>query len=70
METYQTEVKCKNCKRNNWITGIPKGKTVEEHCFSLAEECRVCGCDLFTEKEEKETKEKKSNDKKENKNTD
>ena len=27
MEKYAVEVKCKNCKRINWINGIPQGKT-------------------------------------------
>ena len=54
MEKYAVEVKCKNCKRINWINGIPQGKTVEDHCLDLGGICKICGCELFKEKEEKE----------------
>jgi len=56
MGNYQAEIKCKNCKRTNWITGIPTGKTIEEFCLDKGRVCRVCGCDLFKEKEEKDEK--------------
>lgn len=59
MSTYQAEIKCKNCKRINWIPQIPIGTTIEEFCLNKAQECRVCGCDLFIEKKEKEEKKPK-----------
>lgn len=54
METYQAEIKCWNCKRTNWISGIPKGIPIEDHCQE--DECRSCGVFLIKLKKEKEDK--------------
>ena len=52
METYQTSVKCSNCKATNWITDIEKGTSVEAYCFNDNKICVICGCALYNQKED------------------
>jgi hypothetical protein len=56
MDHYQVEVKCWNCKRVNWVSGIPQGMSVESHIEKLGGMCKNCGCPLIKQKEEKEEK--------------
>jgi len=51
-ETYNTEEKCKNCKRTNYINKIPRGTTVEEFLDDKKLKCTTCGCPLYKEKED------------------
>lgn len=60
MNTYQVEVKCWNCKRVNWISGIPQGVDVQSHLEKLEECCRSCGCPLIKVKEEKKNGKKEN----------
>ncbi len=50
---YQMEIKCRNCKRTNWIIKIPIGLTVKDFCLNEEKTCIICGCYLFKKEEEK-----------------
>lgn len=56
VETYSVDVKCRNCKRTNYVVGIKKGKAVEQHCLDDGINCNSCDCPLFVEEEEKPKK--------------
>jgi hypothetical protein len=53
-ETYNSEVKCKNCKKINYILKIPKRTLIEKFLEENQINCSNCECSLYKEKEEKE----------------
>lgn len=55
-KTYSIDFKCKNCKRLNWVTGIPVGTELNDFLEDDNTRCRVCGCLLFIQKKTKEEK--------------
>jgi hypothetical protein len=58
---YDTEITCWNCKKVNYIRGIPQGTSVKDHIESLNGECNRCGCLLIKPKEEKKDDKKGKN---------
>lgn len=61
-ESYSIDIKCRNCKRQNWITKIPIGKEVNDYLEEESIRCRVCNCLLFNPKPPKEEKDNKKKD--------
>lgn len=51
---YSVDVRCSNCKKTCYVTEIPKGTTVKEHCQSKKIVCNFCEVELFPQKEEAE----------------
>lgn len=51
-ETYNSEVKCKNCKKISYISKIPKGTKIEKFLEEEKVNCTNCECALYKEKEE------------------
>lgn len=50
-ETYSSEIRCKNCKKINYIFKVPKGKKVEEFLEEEKLNCINCECALYKENE-------------------
>jgi Zn finger protein HypA/HybF involved in hydrogenase expression len=66
-ETYRVDIKCFNCKANNWNVQIPRGMSLEEFGDQSNVKCERCGCFAIKVKQKKETKVKIKEEKKSNK---
>lgn len=53
---YSVDIKCKNCKKMNWLNKVPGGVHVDEYLDDENIRCRVCNCLLFVPKPLKEIK--------------
>ena len=56
---YSAQVKCKNCKTDQWLHQIPKGTTIKNYCLDEGLKCSSCDCLLFEEEEKDAKKERR-----------
>lgn len=53
-ETYKVDLKCCNCKKQNWNIEIPTGVTIKEFGKVKNKNCSYCDCHIIKRKEKKE----------------